>query len=173
MNIRLIKAPLNLKFSYADKDRYPIFKREFDKLSEYDEDPVGQWLKMAKARGETKESDQVMLTLIVELHRKIDEITKILKNEKTEMLKLDYDSKIDEIGFEHFKIEEELFEKEKIYYGRIPMPIFPKREVAVFFKAIDKQIAKIEMMHERDRQDWNSYVAARERVMIRERKAKR
>ncbi len=173
MNIRLVKAPLNLKFSYADKDRYHIFKREFDKLSEYDEDPVGQWLKMAKARGETKDSDQVMLTLIVELHRKIDEITKILKNEINEMLKLDYESKIDEIGFEHFKIEKELFEKDKIYYGRIPMPIFPKREVAIFFKAINKQIAKIEMMHERDRQDWNSYVAARERVMIRERKAKR
>ncbi|NPA82003.1 MAG: hypothetical protein GXO31_05295 [Epsilonproteobacteria bacterium] len=173
MSIRLVKAPLKIAFSRADKDRYKLFKREFDKLSEYDEDPVGQWLKMAKARGETKESDQVLLTLIVELHRKVDEITKILKNEEIEFLKLDTESMIEEIGFEHFKIEDDLLEEGLQYYGRIPMPIFPKREVAVFFTAVSENIAKIDLMHERDRVDWDAYVAARERVMIRERKAKR
>lgn len=173
MNIRLIKAPLSLSFSKVDDKNYSLFKREFDSMSEYDEDPVGQWLKMAKARGETKDSDQVLLTLIVELHRKIDEITRILKKEEKKFLDLDYEVLIEEIGFEHFKIDKNLFEENANYYGRISMPIFPKREVCVFFKALSENIAKIETMHERDQTDWNSYVAARERVMIRERKAKK
>ncbi len=172
--IRLVNAPLNITFSRADNnEKYEIYKREFDTLSEFDEDPIGQWLKMAKARGETKESDQILLTLIVELHRKVDEITKILKNEERELLKLDYQSQIESIGFEHFKIKEKKLIKETLYYGRIPMPIFPRREIALFFRAEDEEIAKIELMHERDVTDWNAYVVARERIMIRERKAKK
>ncbi len=172
--IRLVNAPLNITFSLADNDeRYKLYKREFDTLSEFDEDPIGQWLKMAKARGETKESDQILLTLIVELHRKVDEITKILKNEEREFLKLDNKSQIESIGFEHFKIKDNNFKENSLYYGRIPMPIFPRREIAIFFRAETHNIAKIELMHERDLTDWNAYVVARERIMIREKKAKK
>ncbi len=172
-DIRLVRAPLKIKFSYADKGRYEIYKREFDTLSEFDEDPVGQWLKLAKAKGETKQSDQILLTLIVELHRKVDEITRILKNEKIEFLSLDQENDIEAIGFEYFKIKDKIFEKNKIYYGRISMPVFPKRDIALFFETQEPDIAKITLMHERDMQDWNAYVVARERIMIRETKAKR
>ena len=171
--IRLVNAPLNIAFSYADNKNYEIYKREFDALSEFDEDPIGQWLKMAKARGETKESDQILLTLIVELHRKVDEITKILKNEEKELLQLKEQAQIESIGFEHFKIKDKIFEKNGLYYGRIPMPIFPRREIALFFRPETKNIGRITLMHERDVTDWNAYVVARERIMIREKKAKR
>ena len=52
------------------------------------------------------------------------------------------------------------------------MPVFPKREMPVFIKAISSNIGQILLMHDKDLKDWNSYVASRERVMIRELKAK-
>jgi hypothetical protein len=53
------------------------------------------------------------------------------------------------------------------------MPVHPKRDVAVFFKALDTSIAEIIKMHERDIKEWNAYVTARERVLIRELREKR
>ena len=78
---------------------------------------------------------------------------------------------IEEIGFTHIKISEEKFIKDEIYYARIAMPIFPKRNLSFYLRAISENLAKIENMHEEDEADWNAYVTARERVMIREMRA--
>jgi hypothetical protein len=53
------------------------------------------------------------------------------------------------------------------------MPVHPKRDVAVFFTALNENIAHIQKMHERDIKEWNSYVTARERVLIREMREKK
>jgi len=166
-DIRVVNASLVIEFEECDK-RYDEFKKEYDSLSEYEEDSIGQWLKLAKAKGETKESDQVLLTLMVELHRKVDELTSIVKNEEREFIKLKNISRIEAIGYEHFRLEKEAFEVSKEYYGRIAMPVFPKRDIPLFFKAVAKNMAKITLMHEKDTKDWSAYVVARERVMIRE-----
>ncbi len=79
---------------------------------------------------------------------------------------------IESIGFEHFKLKEAVLEVGKRYYGRIDMPIHPKREIAVFFEAIDPSLAKIVQMHDRDEKEWASYLTARERVMIRQLKGR-
>ena len=50
------------------------------------------------------------------------------------------------------------------------MPTFPQREVPVYLEAKSENLAKILVMHDRDIKDWDAYVAARERVMIRESK---
>ncbi len=168
--MRLVDAPLDISFSpYNDEEE---ILREFNHLSESDDDPVGQWVKMAKARGETSESDQVLLTLLVELHRKVDELSDYVKKSEKNLLSLDKKAQIQRIGFEYFELKNEVFIKDKIYYGRILMPVFPKREVPMFFKALDEKIAFIQQIHERDEKDYNAYVTARERVMIRQMKAK-
>ncbi|MFK5881607.1 MAG: hypothetical protein QM482_05285 [Sulfurospirillum sp.] len=169
-NIRFVSAPLKINFSEigGDDEKY---KREFDKLVSSDEDSVGQWLKLAKARGETSESDQVLLNLIVELHRKIDDLTAYLKNEKPTYLNLKFAKDVESVGFEHFKLKDGGLKLDTRYYGRILMPVFPKREFPIFFKALDKDMAEIVLMHEPDVKDWSSYMSARERVMIREAKA--
>jgi len=139
-------------------------------LSESDDDPISQWLKLAKARGETAESDQVLLKLVVELHRKIDALEAYLKNET---LSLTYAAEIESIGFEHFKLKESLLQEGKLYYGRIAMPVHPKRDIGVFFKALDSQLAEIVRMHERDEKEWAAYMTARERILIRELREKK
>ncbi|MBA1438424.1 MAG: hypothetical protein FAF05_05500, partial [Epsilonproteobacteria bacterium] len=60
----------------------------------------------------------------------------------------------------------------KIYYGRIEMPVHPKRDVGVFFEAQSPTLAHLVRMHERDEKEWAAYMTARERVMIREMKEK-
>ncbi|WP_149717234.1 hypothetical protein [Campylobacter concisus] len=168
--VRLFKAPLSMVYE-RDSSGDEKFLREFNSILPGDEDALGAWLKRAKSRGETKESDQVLLTLLIELHRKVDALSDYIKNEHKQYLPLNESASIDEIGFAHIKISEEKFQKDEIYYARIAMPIFPKRNLSLYLKAIDGKLAKIENMHEEDEADWNAYVTARERVMIREMRA--
>jgi len=170
--VRIVNAPLVIEYEELGK-RYDEFKKEYDSLSEYEEDTIGQWLKLAKAKGDTRDSDEVLLTLIVELHRKIDNLTSIVKNEEKEYLKLKNLQRVEGIGYEHFKFEKEVLSEGLEYYGRIAMPVFPKRDIPLFFRAISKNIAEVYLMHDKDIKDWSAYVVARERVMIRELKKRK
>jgi len=167
MSVRLVPAPISLVFSQkkVDEDGY---LREYHKLSESDDDPISQWLKLAKARGETSESDPVLLNLIVELHRKIDNLELLLKDEEPKRISLSSEVEIESIGFEHFKLDEAVLEEGVEYYGRLDMPVHPRRDVPVYFTALDSTLAHITKMHERDEREWAGYMTARERILIRE-----
>lgn len=171
MDVRFVATSLTIHLELMDGSSDELFKKEYRVLSDFEEDAVGQWLKLAKARGETSESDDVLLKLMVELHKKIDVLTALVKKEERQFLKLAIDSKIFEIGFDHIRLEDQVFEKDREYYCRIQMPVFPKREMPVFAKALDGNTAQIILMHETDQKDWNAYVTARERIMIREMRA--
>ncbi|MCF6340206.1 MAG: hypothetical protein L3J10_05605 [Sulfurimonas sp.] len=169
MSVRLVKAPISIVFSEASLDDED-FQREFQQLNESDENPINKWLKQAKARGDTSDTDPVILNLVVELHRKIDALEQFLKNEVPKRISLTSKAEIESIGFEHFKLSNDLLNEGSIYYGRVEMPVHPKRDVAIFFKAVDKSLAHIVKTHERDEKEWGSYLTARERVLIRESK---
>jgi len=169
---RLIPAPISLCFSEEGLDK-EAYEREYQRLSESDEDPISQWLKLAKAKGDTRDTDPVLLQLVVELHRKIDALEMFLKDEHPARISLTNEAHIESIGFEHFKLKSAMLEVGKRYYGRIEMPVYPKRDVGVFFEAQSETIVKIQRMHERDEREWNAYVTARERVLIREAKEAR
>lgn len=167
MSIRLVEAPISLQFSKSSLN-HEEYIREYQQLSESDDDPINQWLKLAKAKGETVDTDPVLLNLVVELHRKIDSLERFLKNEEPNRVSLTQEADIESIGFEYFKLKEDILEDEMEYYARVEMPVHPKRDVPVFFKAVDKSLAKITKIHERDEKEWSAYLTARERVLIRE-----
>ena len=169
---RLVPAPISLLFSEASQNQ-ELFDREYHQLGESDENAINQWLKLAKARGETADSDPVLLQLMVELHNKIDALERFLKNEEPARVSLTNEAKIDSIGFEHFNLSEDALTPQTLYYGRIEMPVHPKRDVGVFFKAISPTLTEIVRMHERDEKEWASYLTARERVLIREAREKK
>ena len=148
------------------------FEREFQRLRRSDEDPITQWLKLAKAKGDSADTDPVLLNLLVELHRKIDTLERTIKNEKPARLDLEAHEMIDSIGFGYFELGAPVLDVGKRYYGRIEMPVYPKRDVGVFFRAESKSLAKIEKMHEADEKEWGAYLTARERIIIRESKRK-
>lgn len=172
MSVRLVKAPIELSFTQTTLED-EAYLREYHQLSESDDDPINQWLKLAKARGETAETDPVLLNLLVELHRKLDSLEMFLKNETPKRIALQTHAHIDSIGFGHFELKESLLVEGAIYYSRIEMPVHPKRDVAIFFEAHSTTLAKILKIHERDEKDWNAYLTARERVLIREAKEQR
>ena len=128
---------------------------------------------MAKARGETADTDPVLLQLMIELHNKIDALEMFLKNEEPQRISLMNKANINAIGFEYFQIEETMLTKGTLYYGRIEMPVHPKRDVGIFFQAESTTLARISKIHERDEKEWASYMTARERVLIREMKEKK
>ena len=169
MSVRLVKAPINILFSMTSLDE-DIYQREYQQLSESDENPINQWLKQAKARGDTVETDPVLLNLVVELHRKIDALEQFLRNEEPVRISLTDKAEIESIGFEHFKLSSDILEEGRLYYGRVEMPVHPKRDVAIFFEAVDESLAHITKIHDRDERDWGAYLTARERVLIREAK---
>jgi hypothetical protein len=169
---RLVKAPISILFSKSSLN-HDSFEREYQQLSESDDNPINQWLKLAKARGETADTDPVLLNLIVELHNKIDALELFLRDEEPQRVSLIESSHIDAIGFEHFNLKEEMLEEGEEYYGRVEMPVHPKRDVGIFFKAQSKTLAHIVKIHERDEKEWASYMTARERILIREAREKR
>ncbi|MDA7817075.1 hypothetical protein N9A28_02675 [Sulfurimonas sp.] len=167
MDIRLVQAPISLEYSESNVNNNEYI-REYQQLSESDEDPISQWLKLAKAKGDTVDTDPVLLNLVVELHRKVDALERFLKNEEPNRVSLTTKSDIESIGFEHFKLKDEVLQEGTEYYARVAMPVHPKRDIAIFFKAIDKSLAEITRIHERDEKEWSAYLTARERVLIRE-----
>jgi len=169
-NARLVDAPIGLDFEEA-KGESDIHDREYHRMSESDDDPIAQWLKLAKARGETQESDPVLLNLLVELHRKIDALEGLIKNEKPDRIELAHYEDISKIGFTHFELKKGSLTEGVTYYGRIMMPTYPSRDIPLFFIAESDKLARISRMHQRDEKEWGSYFTARERVMIREMRA--
>ena len=170
-DVRLVPAPINLVFGEVAENG-ENYEREFHQMSESDEDPIGQWLKLAKARGDTSESDPVLLNLMVELYRKMEKLEQLLTMSAPTRLPLEQEGTIESIGYEHFKLKEGALKPGVRYYGRVEMPVHPKRDIAVFFEALDHSLAKITQMHDRDEKEWASYLTARERVMIRQMKGR-
>lgn len=167
--IRLINAPIRLEFDLYSP-RHADFEREFINLSETVSDPTLQWVKMARARGETEETDTILLNLLVELHKKIDRLESHIKGDNENRLLLANRYHVDEIGYDHIALKEPLFAVGEIYYARADLPIFPKREVPIIFRAIEEHLGVIERIHDRDRADWDGYIVSREREIIREMK---
>lgn len=171
MQINFIPAPIEVVFE--ENKGQEEFEREFDKATEADEDPIGHWMRIAKARGETKDTNSVVITLLVELHRKLDHLISLQTGEESTKLDLKHKASIDGVHFDHFRLTQDCLQRGEKYYARLLMPTFPKREISIFCEAIGGREAKIIKIHERDKQDWNSYITARERVMIRKMKEAR
>lgn len=164
--VHLIEAPLEVEFDVAQ--RHPEdFEREYNTIGESD-DAIGQWLRVAKARGETNDSDPVMLHLIVELYRKIDRLEQVISNSVPTYFPLKQKVRISRIGFEHFEISEPLFELEKQYYGRIVLSLQNKKIVPLYFEAQSTTLAKIIRIHSTDEKEWSAYTMSRERLKIRQ-----
>lgn len=166
--IRLVKTSLKISYELGDMEN-AAFIKEYYGSTQLNDDPLGAWLKSPKIRKESDESDQVILKLLIELHRKVDDLTQRLQNpEHSSSVPLLNHENLKGIGHGYFQFESAVLEIGKNYYGRIDMPTFPKRQMPIFFEAISEDMAKIILMHEDDERDWSAYMVACERLMIRE-----
>lgn len=166
-DVHLVEAPLEVEFDFANLNPHD-YEREYSTLGEGEDDAIGQWLRVAKAKGETSESDPVVLHLIVELYRKIDRLEQIITNNVPKNFPLNHKGPVARIGFEYFEVREPLLKEGEHYYGRIVLPLHNRKEIPLYFVAQSPTLAKIVRIHSRDEKEWSAYTMSRERLMIRQ-----
>jgi len=168
-DIRFVPAFLKVAYESSSLDNTTLIQ-EYYALLQLNDDPLGLWLKSPKIRKESEESDQVLLTLLIELHRKVDKLTHYVTSDQPLYLPLAQQGNLKAIGHGYLEFDSNVLIPNESYYARIDMPTFPKRQMPIFFEAISESIGKIVMMHEDDEKDWSAYMVACERVMIRQMK---
>ena len=168
-DIRFVAAFLKMVYEPSSLEN-TRFIQEYYALMQLNDDPLGLWLKSSKVRKETQESDQVLLTLLIELHRKIDKLTHLVTSDEPLYIPLALNTNIKAIGHGYIECEGDVLSVKESYYARIDMPTFPKRQMPIFFEALSPSVGKIVMMHEDDEKDWSTYMVACERAMIRQMK---
>lgn len=161
-----VDAPISMEFELANS-KNEEFQREFSSLARSDEDPLGEWIRLAKARGETKDTDSVVLAVLMDLHRKVENLEMLIRGETKERLALPDTAEIVRISYSAFEIKDPRLTLSKRYYARVKMPVFPMRDIPLFFEAVSATVGKIVSIHDHDQKAWDSYTASRERVMIR------
>lgn len=158
--------PTTSSISFSKSNGDDKFEREF--LALRAGEPIDLWLKSMSAKKTNEASDSILTTLLVELHKKVDRLERVLNNQNEQQSLLEFnDIQIDLIGFEHFKLKEPLLVPNEIYFARVKLPIFPKREMTLFFEALDDKLAKLAKIGEVDERDWSLHITSVERSMIR------
>lgn len=164
--VHLVEASLSVEFDTVEVNPQE-YEKEYNTLGQSDDDAIGQWLRVAKAKGETSESDPVVLHLIVELYRKMDRLEQIITNTVPQGFTLSQKGEVTRIGFECFEVSEPLFKEGENYYGRIVLPLHNQKKVPLYFEALSPTLAKIVRIHSRDEKEWGTFMMSRERMMIR------
>ncbi|MDY3113174.1 MAG: hypothetical protein SOW25_02475, partial [Helicobacter sp.] len=145
---RLIDTSLKIEYSFV-KDNAESFAQEFNKLTQSDEDPIGEWLRITKAKKGNLDSDNaVILELLVEVYRKIESLERRISGDIKDYTPLRESAEIRTIGHGCFAINKNLLEN-MLYYGRILLPTFPARVVPVYF-TYSSNLAWIDRIHARD-----------------------
>jgi len=170
MDIRFVPTSLEITYEEVNNTNKSIFKEEYNTLNEYENDDIKEWIKKLKAQGQLDDTDKVLLTLLIELHKKVDNLEAILENKKETGLKLQHSSKIIGINFDYIKTNSFNFLEDTLYYAKISLPVFPKREIPVYLYGINDNTAKIHLISQKNLEDWNALVMAKERELIREQK---
>jgi hypothetical protein len=168
MDIRFVPASLDMTYEKVVSSNRAIFESEYKKLSEYINDDIKEWIKKLKTRGQLEDTDKILLTLLIELHKKVDNLEALLKQEDDNSLKLQHHSTIIGINFDYIQTNSYNFLENVLYYAKISLPIFPKRDIPIYIYGIEQNIAKIHLISQKNLEDWNALVMAKEREYIRE-----
>ena len=170
--MRIINVPLQITFSKVGDEA--TFKAEFDRLSENNDDPISAWIRNIRSRGRVVDENEPILQLLIELHRKIDALSAQINNESKNYLVLDFSTTLEAIGHNLLIFGKDFYGLEvgEKYYARLDIAVFPVRKIPLFFIAKDSKTADICLMHSRDEVDFDNYIAARERSIIREQKSR-
>lgn len=179
--MRIINAPLKIDFGKVSKEFEAQCRAEFDRLSENNDDPISAWIRNIRSRGRVVDENEPILQLLIELHRKIDALSAQINNESKNYLALESSAVLEAIGHNVliFGANSLMYlpngglEVGAKYYGRLDIAVFPPRKIPLFFIAQDSKNAEICLMHGRDEVDFDNYIAARERSIIRESRAEK
>lgn len=161
--MKFVRITGNICFEEVDS-RHQEFEREFESFSATDSNPIDDFIQKLKAKDGKNAPDAITITLLAELHRKIDSLTKIVKNETKELLKLKNEQVLDFAWFDTIKLNG--LKSGSVYYARIYLPLFRSRPIPFFCEAIDEESVKITTIWPDDKADFDSYLASKDREEI-------
>jgi hypothetical protein len=161
--MKFVRIAASISFEEVG-DRATEFEREFESFSETDSNPVDDFIQKMKAREGKNAPDVMTITLIAELHKKVDDLTRLVKGETKELLRLQNNQILDFAWFDTIKLSE--LKTGTLYYARISMPLFRPRDIPFFFKAADSETAVITEMWPKDKNDFDGYLVSKDREEI-------
>lgn len=132
-NIRLVKASLKIAFESGDSENSEFIK-EYYNLIQLNDDPLGAWLRSSKTRKEADETNQVLLTLLIELHRKVDNLTHTMKTDAPLVLPLKNQENLISIGHGYFQFENNVLKLGKNIMEELMFPLFQGEKCRFFLK---------------------------------------
>ena len=160
VDFRLISSRVEIEF---EPDMDGAHESEFNQSRSN----IDEWLSIEMVRGEGENSDPLTIKLLVELYKKVEELSNIIKNQHTPPKPLKFCLDTSKIGYEGFEFDKDSLEVGTSYFARVNLPLFIKREVMVYFKAITPNCAKILKISRGNEREWNAFVAESERLEIR------
>ena len=160
VDFRLISSRVEIEFA---PDMDGAHESEFNQSRSN----IDEWLSIEMVRGEGENSDPLTIKLLVELYKKVEELSNIIKNQHTPPKPLKFRLDTSKIGYEGFEFDKDCLEIGTSYFARVNLPLFIKREVMVYFKAITPNCAKILKISRGNEREWNAFVAESERLEIR------
>ena len=163
VDFRLINGRVEIGFESDEEYKY---EAEFNQSRSN----IDEWLSHEKVRGESENSDPLTIKLLVELYKKVDELSNIIKNQHTPPKPLKFTQLTSKIGYEGFEFDNECLEVGGIYFARVNLQLFIKREVLIYFKALTPKCAKILKLSRGNEKEWNAFVAESDRLEIRKAK---
>ncbi len=140
------------------------FLREFDLFSEINSNPIDDMIQKMKAKEGKNAPEDMTIFLLSELHKKVDDLTKFVKGERENFVSLANSVALDFAWFDRINVCG-LKEGER-YYARLQIPLFRQRIIPVFLTGIDGETAEITKIWTRDRQEFDGYLASKEREEI-------
>lgn len=162
VDFRLIKSSIKVDFE-LNKDG------KFDAEFNSSRSSIEEWLSFEKAKY-GGEDNELTLKLLVEIFKKLDELTEILNDKNGSKLKLENSAVADFIGYEGFKFKQNILQTDKEYFAKLHLPLLAHQKINIFFKAIDEQTARITQITANDEKTWSHFVAGSEMLLIRKAK---
>lgn len=162
--MRFVRITASLSYERVG-DREDEFLREFESFSSTDSNPVDTNVTRLRAR-ECKGSgpDELTLLLLSELHKKIDELTAIVKGRQRVLTELSAKTNVDFGWYDALSVEGA--QVGETYYGRVELPLLRTREIPFFFEVDEEGRAIIKKMWPSDKNDYDAYLASKEREEI-------
>lgn len=161
--MKLVRTAATICYEEAD-DRLNEFEREFESFSSTDTNPVDDFIQKMKAKEGKNAPDEMTIMLIAELHKKIDDLTKIVKGETESFIPLSYNTELNFAWFDTIKLDN--LKQGQLYYARINLPLFRSRQIPFFFEATNSEHATIVKMWPKDKADFDGYLASKDREEI-------
>lgn len=163
-DFRLVSAQLFVEFEPYDER----FEAEFSSSH----NGLDEWLSLLKAKESGENTDPLTLKLLTEILRKLENIENML-SKQDEARHLANTKTASKIGYEGFCFDEDCLKSGGLYFASVRIEGFVRKNIKLFFRALDGRLAKIERISKFDEKEWAQNVARCEMSQIRQNKRKK